>query len=737
MISDYVRLRAADHLAPREVEQLREYLLGVLAANTRLPSRGRGLDWRTIAAHCDIDGDVMLAAANALRPGLEAMRRELQKSQARTPPPNAGLKDMEPPPRPRARPTSQPLQDGRPPGREPAPRRSREGHDGPRTFHLAFAAEMKRHGETGYSLSREMKAAGLAVDATTLRMWRTGQKAPAHGSSLELLAFLEKRWGLEAGYFRGLLPHPARAVRRLDIPGLKTSERRRLAWHLPDHFDRLDPARQEEILEWVRRVVVTGATDYRRYQAAALRHRFGVRFPEHQQVRRRRPADDEDANPAAGTMIAPASLAAEMSELLTFKTATLTRLGYRRRGVWGAETASQKVEHFGLMFGALAAAPTGPVRGLGVPRSHLTFALLAFPRVWDWYLTWRERRRGFYTAWEVDMLMIAVGLTNAETGWITQTPGLADRLVPILGLVSQEDIESAKRDWPAVCAELHRFALARSKEISRVARVHHDPFEPILPVLEAASPVGEYRKIADEIAALRPCPIRYPKAAAESSRAFLMIRFGLHLGFRQKNLRQLLVCDRNSLPSSERQLSERGCGELRWNGREGGWEVFVPAAAFKNSGSSFFGGRPFKLLLPDIGGLYAEIDSYIETGRPRLLAGARDPGTFFVKSVKSISEDAAYDQNTFYEAWRWIIQRYGIFNPYTGRGAIPGLLPHGPHSVRDVLATHVLKQTGSFEQASYAIQDTPDTVAQHYGRFLPQDKAAIAAQILNRAWEAA
>ena len=60
-----------------------------------------------------------------------------------------------------------------------------------------------------------------------------------------------------------------------------------------------------------------------------------------------------------------------------------------------------------------------------------------------------------------------------------------------------------------------------------------------------------------------------------------------------------------------------------------------------------------------------------------------------------------------------------------------------PHNVRDVLATHILKQTGSYEQASYAIQDTPDMVAQHYGRFLPQDKAALAAKILNRVWEAA
>jgi hypothetical protein len=115
----------------------------------------------------------------------------------------------------------------------------------------------------------------------------------------------------------------------------------------------------------------------------------------------------------------------------------------------------------------------------------------------------------------------------------------------------------------------------------------------------------------------------------------------------------------------------------------------------------------------------------------------RGGGTFFIKTVKSARSSAAYDQNTFYEAWRWIIQRYGIYNPYTGRGAIPGLLPHGPHCVRDVLATHILKQTGSYEQASYAIQDTPETVAQHYGRFLPQDKAAIAAQVLNRAWEAA
>lgn len=81
--------------------------------------------------------------------------------------------------------------------------------------------------------------------------------------------------------------------------------------------------------------------------------------------------------------------------------------------------------------------------------------------------------------------------------------------------------------------------------------------------------------------------------------------------------------------------------------------------------------------------------------------------------MKRTSRSAAYNRTTFYEAWRLAIQRYGIFNPYTGRGAVRGLLPHGPHNVRDVLATHILKMTGSYEQASYAIQDTPEIVAQH------------------------
>lgn len=39
------------------------------------------------------------------------------------------------------------------------------------------------------------------------------------------------------------------------------------------------------------------------------------------------------------------------------------------------------------------------------------------------------------------------------------------------------------------------------------------------------------------------------------------------------------------------------------------------------------------------------------------------PGTLFVKTVKTTIKDAAYDQTTFYEVWRLVIQCYGIYNP--------------------------------------------------------------------------
>lgn len=611
----------------------------------------------------------------------------------------------------------------------------------PPGFADALRLQIERHGESAEKLWRAIVSDGDKLDPATIVAWRNGKSSPRALSSMRYLKRIEQRYALPDNYFRDRLPHPCRAVFRDAPVVLSAAEHRRLAWHLPDDFEGRSLTEQQEILAWVRRVIVTGATDYRVFQRQALRQRYALRFPRTLLasgiVSKRRRGADRDVRDelVAGSRSAPPVLVAEMRDLLRFKTQTLTEPGYARRGVWNDETAAQKLEHLSLMFGAMIAAPSSEVAGLGASLARLSLAYLVFPSVWDWYVAWRERRRGFFTAWEIDMLSVAASLTASPTGWLRQTPKLAERLTPLRGLVSKEDVDQAQADWGASCDRMHAHARVRAKEIERVARVHRDPFEPILPVLEAPSPLSEYRKIADEIVRLLPDAGRYPKAAAEARRSFLMIRLGLHLGLRQKNLRQLLITPRGAIPSTERQLIERRRGELRWSERDGGWEVFIPAVAFKNAHSTFFSGRPFRLVLPDLANLYEHIDLYVGRDRPILLAGARDPRTFFVKSLKRSSANAEYDQTTFYEAWRLAIQRYGVYNPWTKRGAVPGLLPHGPHNVRDVLATHILKQTGSFEQASYAIQDTPDIVAKHYGRFLPENKAALAARILNQVWE--
>ena len=81
--------------------------------------------------------------------------------------------------------------------------------------------------------------------------------------------------------------------------------------------------------------------------------------------------------------------------------------------------------------------------------------------------------------------------------------------------------------------------------------------------------------------------------------------------------------------------------------------MFIPSVAVKKAQPPYFGSKPFRLKTPDLGGIYDYIDAHVGTHRALL-----------------------------------------------PRGAIEGVLPQGPHNIRDVLATHILKQASSYEQTS-------------------------------------
>ncbi|KAA9361441.1 hypothetical protein [Ochrobactrum quorumnocens] len=763
MISEFCDKRVRPHVSEEILDKVKSYLDDLIVQHRKPPMRRSQIDWLSVASESRVDCELTGKLKNIIRPALEALIRWVDNSvpQAdhiaskhkiqdrrpalRLPKPDRAPASVRIP----VRPKSPSLAPADPVEEFPEPLFA--WTEDPQTFQQALNYHMRRFGETYWRLHRAIIKQHEIFDIRTISNWANGTKTPRSADSFDVLTREEKRYRLPESYFKSRLPHQARSIYGHELGSdVSAAERRRIVWHLPDDFNQLSFSKREEILEWVRRVIISGSTDYRQFQRKASKQRYAIRFPgisygtvllprvrsETLDFEDSLDEDDfiEDPDLLAGVVDAPPRLAMEMANLVRFKTATLTSVGFQRNGVWGEETASQKVEHLGLLFGALAASPDSEVRGRGIPLRQITFGLLVFPGIWDWYLQWREKRRGFYTSREQDMLSAILGMTRPETGWMWQHAELAKRLQAIPGLVTAEEIDFAQQDWHGACAECFKHATHRSREIQRVMRVHRDPFEPIMCVLEADSPLAEYRKITDEIIKRLPDENRYPVPAAEAVRSFLMLRLGLHLGLRQKNLRQLLICPRGHFPTPERRLEDMKRGEIRWSDRDKGWEVLIPSNAFKNANSSFFGAKPFRLVLPDLIDLYKFLNDYIERHRAVLLRNARDPGTLFVKTVKTNSKDAAYDQTTFYEAWRLTIQRYGIYNPYTDRGAITGLLPHGPHNVRDVLATHILKQTGSYEQASYAIQDTPDMVASHYGRFLPQDKAAHAARILNQVW---
>jgi hypothetical protein len=61
--------------------------------------------------------------------------------------------------------------------------------------------------------------------------------------------------------------------------------------------------------------------------------------------------------------------------------------------------------------------------------------------------TQRAAYHDFYTAWEVDMLRIALAITKESTGWLRQHPELLARVQPVPGPVSQHEIDYAREDW--------------------------------------------------------------------------------------------------------------------------------------------------------------------------------------------------------------------------------------------------------------------------------------------------
>lgn len=120
--------------------------------------------------------------------------------------------------------------------------------DEPDGLGAALHLHAARHGETIYHLYRAVVRPEDGMHHSTLVSWVRGSKAPRSVTSLEVLRRIERRYRLPEGYFAEKAANPVRAATGFDLDDVPASERRRLAWHLPDDFNSRPRHEQAEIL---------------------------------------------------------------------------------------------------------------------------------------------------------------------------------------------------------------------------------------------------------------------------------------------------------------------------------------------------------------------------------------------------------------------------------------------------------------------------------------------------------
>lgn len=571
----------------------------------------------------------------------------------------------------------------------------------------SFAQRLRRLREAS-EMSRSELASAVSRGAAKLtkasiKQWEMEIRRPS-SDMMEQLAKIERVFGVSPGTLKDLLPKEAFKASHKST-GLTGSIQRRVAQHLPEDFDSRPTIEQDEILAWVSENILSAPKEF--LEDGTTSEGTSIDLSVYSLTRK----------PGSRLEMAPTHFLEELDEVRRFKTTDRLPVEMKRNEKWGAVSAEKANEALLAFMGA--------VKKLGIPESQLSLTVALAPNVIDRFIDWRLERRGGYTrAFNAPLLYFA-GLLHHDFGLLAQQPGFGQPLTPVRGMVTKEDVRLVQSDWDEACSRARKHIMHRIKEIEAVMERGRDPFEALLPVLDAPNPLEIYYKIIPEIRQRMPDDT-YPLRKAEALRGLMMLRLGLELGFRQKNNRELLLCTAGQKPRTWKQLKRLQRGELSFDGSR--WVVRIPGVAFKNAGSkAVHEENTFPLY--DRDGLYSEITAYI-AARSDLLGDHEDPGTVFVKKTSARTKSAEYDSPTYYSAFRSIITTYGIYNPYTGRGAIQGLRPHGPHSVRHILATASVKRTRGFSDAAALLLDSEEMVREAYARFLPGERHSLARNAL-------
>ncbi len=497
--------------------------------------------------------------------------------------------------------------------------------------------------------------------------------------------------GVNNALSRGNFPRPI---------GVKYSV---LAKYLPINFPSLPVDEQWRLVTCVNDYLNQNKSKYRRELAVLSKIRYGLKASDFQY-----------------------ELLSEMDKLIDFKTQELTPSGYQRKeGSQWRNSPGRKgtVDIFKSMASSVFGVLTAPEEklGAGVEIRQLSLTHLVLPAVWRLYIAFMKNRTGRIPLGNLKRyLSMTYSWLDLEYGWVAQSPWLAERLEQIPGILTEADVALAKSDWREFIRKIEIELNDLKRQINHLeknAPPHRDSHIPIKPILESEKPLEILSNAINRYERRIPRHPTAPIASAISLRNIILLRILAETALRTHNLLNL-------------DWKPDNTGQLRRD-RNGCYKIEIPWTEFKNPDSSFFGSPKAKqnYVVKLSNRLTPLLDEYLFSVRNFLLERwasskkrcdtVRDEGFLFVASPQSAG------QRTSYDTAKDILVNFSslelVYNPLTGAG-IEGVESFCMHAVRHIMATHMLKLTGSYEIAADAIQDTVETVKAHYGRYSPKDR---------------
>lgn len=398
----------------------------------------------------------------------------------------------------------------------------------------------------------------------------------------------------------------------------------------------------------------------------------------------------------------------------------------RPRATDAAEGAAEPSSHGSDAEGGKDEAAFVAEPGLGMPGDLVHPSLLAVIDLLTDFSHWRRRRSGGRFASTIsDTLAMAADFLKPKTGIVWRNKSYLRHLERFKewwdtsGAALQQgtmflDIDAFREDWHAAVEAMYDFLIADVDELRsgdfRKTRLRA-PFVPIAGYLREHDPMVPY--MAGVRAMLDAKPLGMVDRHLHARNCILTL-IVLQTGLRAATL---LLTVSGKDPTLRREV-----------GRDGNvtWRIVIPANRFKNARSPFFqDGAPYEFTLDNEDDLYERLDDHMARGRPYLLAGKELDALFITR------EGNAYTAAQLSNTYRLLTGRFFVRNEDAETG-IEGVLPHGLHAVRHIIATSLLRTTGDIYVAAWAIQDTARTVEQHYVEFLPRNKAALAVEHLRK-----